>query len=163
MQKHESRGGDIQLLSCIQATSIFAHKHKRYLPPLRREKNKHFAVKHSDGPTYFSFPLTEMPQTPCHFYHCHRITSTASYLIFMTFIYQYLYVPCCFSHLIFLHLLLKTPYLGKTGIPFLSAAWHCCLPQCGNFRIFLSFRFYVKLILKDIQVVNLPILPFKRL
>ena len=40
--------------------------------------------------TYFSFPLTEMPQTPCHFYHCHRITSTASYLIFMTFIYQYL-------------------------------------------------------------------------
>ena len=165
MQKHESRGGDIQLLSCIQATSIFAHKHKRYLPPLRREKINILPlniqmVLHC---TYFSFPLTEMPQTPCHFYHCHRITSTASYLIFMTFIYQYLYVPCCFSHLIFLHLLLKTPYLGKTGIPFLSAAWHCCLPQCGNFRIFLSFRFYVKLILKDIQVVNLPILPFKRL
>ena len=92
MQKHESRGGDIQLLSCIQATSIFAHKHKRYLPPLRREKINILPlniqmVLHC---TYFSFPLTEMPQTPCHFYHCHRITSTASYLIFMTFIYQYL-------------------------------------------------------------------------
>ena len=32
--------------------------------------------------------------------------------------------------------------------------------QCGNFRIFMSFRFYVKPILKALQVANLPILPF---
>ena len=130
MQKHESRGGDIQLLSCIQATSIFAHKHKRYPPPLRREEINILPlniqmVRHT---LYVFFvPPHRNAADPCHFYHCHRITSTASYLIFMTFIYQYLYVPCCFSHLIFLHLLLKTPYLGKTGIPFLSAAWNCCL------------------------------------
>ena len=150
MQKHESRGGDIQLLSCIQATSIFAHKHKRYLPPL----NVQMVLL-----TYVFFvPPHQNAADPCHFYHCHRITSTASYLIFMTFIYQYLYVPCCFSHLIFLHLLLKTPYLGKTGIPFLSAAWHCCLPQCGNFRIFLSFRFYVKSMqnMSDVKIMKFP-------
>ena len=132
MQKHESRGGDIQLLSCIQATSIFAHKHKRYLPPLRREKkNKHFAVKHSDGPTYilriFRSPSPKNAADPCHFYHCHRITSTAIYLIFMTFIYQYL-CP----------MLLQPSYIPASPFkdslsrkdrhtPFLSAAWNCCL------------------------------------
>ena len=39
---------------------------------------------------------------------------------------------------------------------FLSSA----APQCGNFRIILSFRFYVNPILKDLEVVNLPILTF---
>ena len=36
----------------------------------------------------------------------------------------------------------------------------CDFTQCGNFRIFLSFRFYMKPILKDLEVVNMPILPF---
>ena len=32
--------------------------------------------------------------------------------------------------------------------------------QCGNFRIFLSFRFYVNLILENLEVLKLPFLPF---
>ena len=32
--------------------------------------------------------------------------------------------------------------------------------QCGNFRIFLSFRFYVKSISKILRVVKLPLLQF---
>ena len=32
--------------------------------------------------------------------------------------------------------------------------------QCGNFRIFLSFRFYVKSILESLEVQKLPVLPF---
>ena len=35
--------------------------------------------------------------------------------------------------------------------------------QCGNFRIFQSFRFYVKSILKNLEVLKLPFLQFKRL
>ena len=32
--------------------------------------------------------------------------------------------------------------------------------QCGNFSIFLSFRFHVKLILENLEVVKLPFVPF---
>ena len=32
--------------------------------------------------------------------------------------------------------------------------------QCGNFRIFLSFSFYVKSILKNLEVLKLPFLSF---
>ena len=32
--------------------------------------------------------------------------------------------------------------------------------QCGNFMIFLSFRFHVKLILENLEVVKLPFVPF---
>ena len=34
------------------------------------------------------------------------------------------------------------------------------IPQCGNFMIFLSLRFYVKSILEDLEVLKLPFLPF---
>ena len=34
------------------------------------------------------------------------------------------------------------------------------LTQCGNFRIFLSFRFYVKSILDNAEVLKMPFLPF---
>ena len=38
--------------------------------------------------------------------------------------------------------------------------WHAIrmayIPQCGNFRIFLSLRFYVKSILKNLEVQNQP-------
>ena len=34
-----------------------------------------------------------------------------------------------------------------------------CGPQCGNYRIFLLLRFYVKSILEDLEVLDLPILP----
>ena len=32
--------------------------------------------------------------------------------------------------------------------------------QCGNFKIFLLLRFYVKSILRILEVQNLPLLPF---
>ena len=35
--------------------------------------------------------------------------------------------------------------------------------QCGNFRIFLSFKFYVKPILEDLGVLKTPFLPFQGL
>ena len=34
------------------------------------------------------------------------------------------------------------------------------LAQCGNFRIFLSFRFYVKSIFENLEVLKLLVLPF---
>ena len=36
----------------------------------------------------------------------------------------------------------------------------CFVPQCGNFRIFTLFTFYVKSILENLEVVKLPFLPF---
>ena len=38
--------------------------------------------------------------------------------------------------------------------------WLMYVPQCKNFRIFLSLRFYVKSILENLEVPNLPFLPF---
>ena len=35
--------------------------------------------------------------------------------------------------------------------------------QCGNFRTFLSFRFYVKSLSESLEVLKLPFLPFFRL
>ena len=35
--------------------------------------------------------------------------------------------------------------------------------HCGNLRIFLSLRFYVKSILESLEVLKLPFLPFLRL
>ena len=34
--------------------------------------------------------------------------------------------------------------------------------QCGNFRIFLSFRFYVKLFLENLEVLKIPFLAILR-
>ena len=34
------------------------------------------------------------------------------------------------------------------------------VPQCGNFKIFVSLIFYVKSILRILEVQNLPFLPF---
>ena len=38
-----------------------------------------------------------------------------------------------------------------------------CIAQCGNFRIFLSLRFYVKSILENLKVPKLPFLLILRL
>ena len=35
--------------------------------------------------------------------------------------------------------------------------WNLMLPQCGNFMILVSFRFYVKSVLRILEVQNQPI------
>ena len=45
------------------------------------------------------------------------------------------------------------PELSKLGLRFSKKV--LALSQCGNFRIFLSFRFYVKSILENLEVLQL--------
>ena len=47
--------------------------------------------------------------------------------------------------------------------PFCNAKSHAVKIQYGNFRIFLSLRFYVKSILDNLKVLKLPFLPILRL
>ena len=44
-------------------------------------------------------------------------------------------------------------YLGVQNVDF---EFTYMVAQCGNFRIFLSLRFYVKSILEHIEVLKLP-------
>ena len=39
--------------------------------------------------------------------------------------------------------------------------WILCYTQCGCFMSFLSFRFYVKSIMKNVEVLKLPFWPFR--
>ena len=67
------------------------------------------------------------------------------------------------------------PYYEVDGNAITSVFWdnvqpflECCgvngkISQCGNFMIFLSFRFYVKSRLENVKVLKLPFLQFLRL
>ena len=52
-------------------------------------------------------------------------------------------------------------FIDAAMIAFLAKIDIFQVPQCDNFKIFLSFRFYVKSILKDLEAIKLPFLQFK--
>ena len=60
-------------------------------------------------------------------------------------------------HGVLLKLCLKLKFARK--LAFFTNFWQI-LPQSENFRIFLSIRFYVKSILKILEVLKLPFWPF---
>ena len=62
--------------------------------------------------------------------------------------------PCCFQTT------RATTKLYKYVHILLSSYMDVFWTQCGNFKIFLSLRFYVKSILENLEVRKLPFLPF---
>ena len=65
-----------------------------------------------------------------------------------------------FSEVLFTRILCSTLISRKIFKKFRGGKFqklsHCVTPQCGNFKIFLSLRFYVKSIFESLQVLTMP-------